>query len=156
MATVLRSLADDDLDRLFAWENDERAVEMAAFTRTDSSDRRSFDAHYERIRHDPGVTIRAIDDDGVLVGMVASFPSEVGREVTYWIDPGQWGRGLASAALRVFLDVEPTRPLFARVAEHNAGSAKVLQRAGFVQVGAERSWADGLGREVGETVHRLD
>jgi hypothetical protein len=41
------------------------------------------------------------------------------------------------------------------VAEHNAGSAKV-RRAGFVQVGAERSWAEGLGREVGETVHRLD
>ena len=88
--------------------------------------------------------------------MIGSFPSEVGREVTFWIDPGQWGHGLASAALRSFLDVEPTRPLFARVAEDNAGSAKVLRRAGFVQVGAERSWAEGLGREVGETVHRLD
>ncbi len=64
VATVLRPLADDDLDWLFAWENDERAVEMAAFTRPDASDRRSFDAHYERVRHDPGVTIRAIDDDG--------------------------------------------------------------------------------------------
>jgi hypothetical protein len=32
----------------------------------------------------------------------------------------------------------------------------VLRRAGFVQVGAERSWGEGLGREVGETVHRLD
>jgi hypothetical protein len=42
------------------------------------------------------------------------------------------------------------------VAEHNAGSAKVLRRARFVQLGAERSWAEGLGREVGETVHRLD
>jgi RimJ/RimL family protein N-acetyltransferase len=69
--------------------------------------------------------------------------------VTFWIDPGQWGRGLASAALRSSLDVEPTRPLFARVAEHNVGSAKVLRRGGFVQVGSERSWAEGLGREVG-------
>ena len=76
--------------------------------------------------------------------------------MTCWIDPGQWGRGLASAALLALLDIEPTRPLFARVAEHNVGSAKVLRRAGFVQVGAERSWAEGLGREVGETVHRLD
>ena len=156
MATVLRPLADDDLDRLFVWENDDRAVKMAAFTRADSSDRRSFDAHYHRIRDNPECTVYAVDDDGVLVGTVGSFPSEVGREVTYWIDPGQWGRGLASAALRSFLDVEPTRPLFARVAEHNAGSAKVLRRAGFVQVGAERSWAEGLGREVGVTVHRLD
>jgi hypothetical protein len=66
------------------------------------------------------------------------------------------GRRLASAALRSFLDVEPNRPLFTRVAEDNAGSVKVLRRAGFVQVGTERSWAEGLGREVGETVHRLD
>jgi RimJ/RimL family protein N-acetyltransferase len=156
MATVLRPLAEDDLDRLFVWENDDRAVKMAAFTRADSSDRRSFDAHYHRIRDNPDCTVCAIDDGGVLVEMVGSFPSEVGREVTFWIDPGQWGRGLASAALRSFLDVESTRPLFARVAEHNAGSAKVLRRAGFVQVDAERSWAEGLGREVGETVHRLD
>jgi RimJ/RimL family protein N-acetyltransferase len=156
VAIVLRPLADDDLDRLFVWENDDRAVKMAAFTRADSSDRRSFDDHYHRIRDNPDCTVRAVDDDGVLVGVIGSFSSEVGREVTYWIDPGQWGRGLASAALRSFLDIEPTRPLFARVAEHNVGSAKVLRRAGFVQVGAERSWAEGLGREVGETVHRLD
>jgi RimJ/RimL family protein N-acetyltransferase len=159
VAIVLRPLADDDLDRMFVWENDERAVEMAAFTRADSSDRRSFDAHYHRIEDDPDCTVLAVDDDGVLVGTIGSFSSEVGevgREVTFWIDPGQWGRGLASAALRSFLDAEPTRPLFARVAEHNVGSATVLRRAGFVQVGAERGWAEGLGREVGETVHRLD
>ena len=144
MAIVLRHLADDDLYLLFVWENDDRAVKMAAFTRADSSDRWSFDHHYHRIRGNPDCTVRAVDDDGVLVGVIGSFSSEVGREVTYWIDPGQWGRGLAFAALRS-LDVEPTRPLFARVAERNVGSAKVLRRAGFVQVGAERSWAEGLG-----------
>jgi hypothetical protein len=46
VATVLRPLAGDDLDRLFVWENDDRAVRMAAFTRADSSDRRSFDAYH--------------------------------------------------------------------------------------------------------------
>ena len=103
MATVLRPLGDDDLDRLFVWENDDRAVKMAAFTRADSSDRRSFDAHYHRTRDNPECTVYAVDDDGVFVGTVGSFPSEVGREVTYWIDPEQWGRGLASAALRSLL-----------------------------------------------------
>jgi len=56
VAIVLRPLADDELDRMFVWENDERAVEMAAFTRADSSDRRSFDAHYHRIEDDPDCT----------------------------------------------------------------------------------------------------
>lgn len=95
MAIVLRSLADDDLDRLFVWENDDRAVKTAAFTRADSSDRWSFEDHYHRIRGNPDCTVRAVDDDGVLVGVIGSSSSEVGREVTYWIDPGQWGRGLA-------------------------------------------------------------
>jgi hypothetical protein len=53
MAITLRTLADSDLDTLFVWESDPRAVQMAAFTRADPSDRTAFDAHYERIRNDP-------------------------------------------------------------------------------------------------------
>jgi len=77
------------------------------------------------------------------------------REVTYWIDPSRWGRGFASAALEAFLQVELTRPLFARVAEHNIGSAKVLTRAGLVQIGCETSYADGVGRDIVEHIYRL-
>jgi hypothetical protein len=37
-----------DLDALFIWESDPRAVQMAAFTRANPSDRSAFDARYER------------------------------------------------------------------------------------------------------------
>jgi RimJ/RimL family protein N-acetyltransferase len=77
------------------------------------------------------------------------------REVSYWIDSSRWGEGLASAALVALLRIEPTRPLFARVAEHNIGSAVVVERAGFTRVGSERSFADGVGREVVEFIYRL-
>jgi len=83
---------------------------MAAFTRTDPSNRAAFDVHYQRIRNDPTVTLRAVDDDKGLVGRVASFMIEGAREVSYWIDPARWGEGLASAALGKFLRVEATRP----------------------------------------------
>jgi len=128
---------------------------MAAFTRADPSDRAAFDVHYHRIRNDPTVTLRAVDDDNGLAGTVASFMMEGAREVSYWIDPARWGEGLASAALGEFLRVEATRPLLARVAQHNIGSAKVLARSGFVQIGAETSYADGLGREVVEHIYQL-
>lgn len=82
MAITLRTLADSDLDILFVWESDPRAVQMAAFTRADPSDRAAFDAHYERIRNDPSCTLRAIDDDGEFVGTVGSFTMEGEREVT--------------------------------------------------------------------------
>ena len=99
--------------------------------------------------------MRAVDDDNGLVGTVASFMMEGAREVSYWIDPARWGEGLAAAALGELLRVEATRPLLARVARHNIGSAKVLARSGFVQIGAETSYADGLGREVVEHIFQL-
>ena len=77
------------------------------------------------------------------------------RELTYWIDPSRWGQGLATQALQAFLELEATRPLFARVAEHNIGSAKVLARAGFAQIGSETAYANGVGREIVEHIYRL-
>jgi RimJ/RimL family protein N-acetyltransferase len=156
MGVRLRTLEDADLDRLFDWERDPHAVAMAAFTRADPADRAAFDEHYRRIRNDPECTLRALEVDGVLVGTIGSFTMEGEREVTYWIDPSRWGQGLASAALKAFVQVEVTRPLFARVAEHNIGSAKALVKAGFVQIASETSHADGVGRDVVERIYRLD
>lgn len=156
MAITLRTFADSDLDALFSWESDPRAVQMAAFTRANPSDRRAFDAHYERVRGNPANTLLAIDDDGEFVGTVSSFTIEGEREVSYWIAPARWGQGLASRALRAFLAIETTRPLYGRVADHNAASAKVLARAGFDEVGTDTGFAPGVGAEVVEHIYRLD
>lgn len=155
MGVRLRIVEDADLDQLFEFERDPRAVAMAAFTRADPSDRAAFDAHYQRIRSDPDKTLLGIEVDGAFAGTIGSFTQEGEREITYWIDPARWGRGLASAALEEFVQVEVTRPLFARVAEHNVGSATVLTRAGFERVGTEISYADGVGRDVVEHIYRL-
>src|SRR5205807_5539061 len=77
-------------------------------------------------------------------------------EVSYWIDPERWGQGLASRALPAFLAIEPTRPIYGRVAHHNAASAKVPARAGFVEVGSETAFAPGVGAEIVERIYRLD
>jgi RimJ/RimL family protein N-acetyltransferase len=156
MRVRLREFEDADLDQVFEWGRDPNAVAMAAFTRADPSDRAAFDRHYQRIRNDPDCTLLAIDDDGVLAGTIGSFTMEGEREITYWIDPSHWGRGTASAALDAFARIERTRPLFARAAEHNIGSAKVLARAGFVRVGLDTAHADGVGRDVVEHIYRLD
>ena len=156
MTITLRALNDDDLNALFRWESDPTAARMAAFTRPDPTDRAAFDAHYQRVLSDPENWTRAIDEDGVLVGMIASFTVEGDRELTYCVDPSRWGRGIASGAVRVFIPDEPRRPLYARAAEHNLGSRRVLERNGFVKIGEEESWADGVGKEVVEHIYRLD
>lgn len=156
MDVGLRDLEDADLDQLFEWEQDPGAIAMAAFTRANAPDRGGFDRHYERIRTNSETTLLAIEDDGVFAGTIGSFTLDGEREVTYWIDPSRWGRGIASAALRVFLKIEVTRPLFARVAAHNLGSTTVLKRAGFLRNGIETSYADGVCRDVVEHIYRLN
>ncbi len=64
-------------------------------------------------------------------GYVLSWTGETGRMVGYWIGKEYWGRGIASEALRLYLVEELQRPLLATVAEHNTGSIRVLEKAGF-------------------------
>ena len=156
MTTTLRPLAEGDLDTLFVWESDPRAVELAAFTRADPADRAAFDAHYERVRANPENTLLVIEEDGEFAGTIGSFVMFGDRDVAYWIDPARWGRGIATRALVAFLELERTRPLVGRVAEHNTGSARVLERAGFVLSGTDTGFAPGLGRDVVEHIYRLD
>lgn len=155
-AIALRPLEAADLDTVFVWESDPSAVELAAFTRAEPGDRAAFDEHYARIMARDDVRQRAITLDGELVGTIATFTIEGDRELSYWVDPAHWGQGIASAAVRLMVLDEPIRPLFARVAEYNLGSRRVLERAGFVQIGEEVSWADGVGRDVLERIYRLE
>lgn len=99
---------------------------------------------------------RTIEVDGAVAGYVASWvPEQGGREVGYWLGRAFWGRGIASAALAAFLaEEEPRRPLSALVAVHNAASRRVLERCGFVAVGAPTSAADGVMEQAFELVAR--
>jgi RimJ/RimL family protein N-acetyltransferase len=156
MATTLRPVRDEDHDALFDFQRDPDAVRMAAFTRADPDDRAAFDEHQHRVRTADGVRHRAIERDGVLVGTVAAFTIEGEREVTYWVDPSRWGEGIATDALRLLLAEEPERPVYGRVALHNKGSRRVLERCGFHVVGEDRGFAAGVGEDTDELVLRLD
>jgi RimJ/RimL family protein N-acetyltransferase len=156
MAVIgLRTLDDSDLDDLFRMMSDPAAVEMAAFTPEDPSDRTAFVAHQARVRANPEVTRRAVTSDGRLVGMIASFVRVGDTEITYWIDRPFWGLGIATEALTLFLTIIPVRPLYGRVAIDNAGSRRVLEKAGFRQVGSEISYASGRRAEIEEAILRL-
>ena len=152
----LRAVEDGDLDAFFAHLQDPVARRMAAFVGKDSGDRRAFDARWARIRSDPGVTVRTITLDGGLAGHVASFRKGGDLEVTYWVERETWGRGVASSALRLFLEFMTERPLHGRAAKDNRASIRVLEKCGFQQVGEERGFANARGEEIDEVVMRLD
>jgi RimJ/RimL family protein N-acetyltransferase len=151
----LREIEDTDLDALFEQMRDPVSVSMAAFTAKDPDDRAAFDAHMARVRSAPDVTNRVITRDGRVVGSIAGFVVDGQTEVTYWVDRSVWGQGVASRALALLLQIVPTRPLHARAASDNAGSLRVLQKAGFRITGTAVGYAHARGAEIEETLLRL-
>lgn len=152
----LRAVTDDDLDTIFDQMRDPVAVRMAAFTADDPDDRAEFDAHLRRLRTTPTIRLRAISADGVLAGTIASFEVNGDTEITYWLGRSFWGRGIATAAVGLFLETLPVRPVLARAASDNAGSLAVLRRSGFRTLGTEIAYANQRGEEIEETLLRLD
>ncbi len=151
----LRPLDDDDLDAVFEMMRDPDAVAMAAFTAEDPDDRAAFDAWIARQRAADDVTALVVTEDGGFAGTAAAFTVDGDREVSYWIARHAWGRGVATAALRLLVSHEPTRPLFARVAAHNAASVAVLSKVGFTEVSRNTDFAPGVGHDVEEIVMTL-
>lgn len=144
MDLVLRETTLDDLPILFEHQRDPIANEMAVFAARDWD---AFVAQDAKIRSDSTLIRRTVCVDDEVVGWIGCFGGPQ-REVGYWYDRAVWGRGIATAALAAFLDDVTERPLFAHVAVTNVGSAKALERCGFVEV--ERVTTD-----VEEIVYRL-
>ena len=153
---VLREIEDRDLGVLFEHARDRDAIRMAAFTSPEADDRTTFERRWTRLRSDGATTNRVIEIDDRVVGHIASFDLEDQREITYWIGREDWGRGIATGALEEFLQLETTRPLYARAASDNAASIRVLTKCGFLVVGEGREFAHGRNEETDEVVLRLD
>ena len=154
LKVTLRDVRDEDLDTFFAHQQDEVAVQMAAFVSEDPSDRGAFDQHWQKIRAHEQIVIRSIEVEDRLVGHICSFVGFGELELTYWIDRADWGRGIATAALASFLEEQTDRPIFARASKDNVGSIRVLEKCGFEHLRDERGFANARGEEIDEVVYR--
>jgi RimJ/RimL family protein N-acetyltransferase len=125
----LREVTEADLPTLFEHQLDRDAVRMAAFP---SRDREAFFAHWAKILRDEACIALAIVQDGRVVGSMMSFVRDGKQLIGYWLGKAHWGRGIASAALPLLLELVPMRPIHAYVAKHNPASLRVLQKGGFV------------------------
>ena len=151
----LRPVDDTDRDEIFEMMRDPEAVRMAAFTAGDPDDREAFNAHHTKIMLSPDISYFGIVLDDRLVGTAATFPIGEDREVTYWIERAFWGRGIASQALCLLIQADPSRPLTARAASQNTRSIAVLRKHGFIEFGRETSFAEAAGGDIEETVFIL-
>ncbi len=154
---ILREIIPTDLPVFFDIQRDPVAHYMAAFTPRDPNDRGTFDSHWARIMADDTVINRTILADGVVVGSVASFIMFGEREVGYSIDKAYWGKGITTAALKLFLEeVVTERPLHAHAAKDNFGSLRVLEKCGFRIIRYDMGFAEARGKEIEEAVLVLE
>ncbi|MPY34996.1 GNAT family N-acetyltransferase [Streptomyces adustus] len=153
MEVALRKVHDSDLAVFFRQMNDPESLRMAAFTPEDPADRDGFDAKWRRIRDRE--LVRTVLADGDVVGTASVYGEPGEREVTYWVDRAYWGRGIATAALRLLLAEVSERPLYARAAADNEGSLRVLRKCGFRDSARASGFAHARGEEIAEIVLTL-
>jgi predicted kinase/RimJ/RimL family protein N-acetyltransferase len=132
-AVTLREVRDEDLGVLYENQADPQSGAMAG---VEPRDRDTFLAHQEQVAADPEALQRVIVlPDGEVAGDIAAWRTEDGvREIGYRIGSRHWGRGIATAALTVFLAEFGERPLYAHVLKTNAASIRVLEKCGFAQL----------------------
>lgn len=152
----LRPTEIADLDTLFEFQLDEEGAFLAAFIPKDPSDKTAYLNKFNKLLNDPSVNNQTILIDNIIVGSIAKFLMEGNAEITYWLDKKIWRKGIATMALKKFLEIETIRPIFGRVAFDNFGSQKVLEKCGFVKIGTDKGFANARQTEIEEFVYKVD
>ena len=151
----LTKTTQEDLETLFIFQTDKEGGYLAAFMPKDPTDKSAYIDKYTKLLNDPTVNNQTITFDNTIVGSIAKFVMEGNTEITYWIDRKFWGKGIATTALKDFLILEQTRPIFGRVAFDNFGSQKVLVKCSFVKIGTDKGFANARQAEIEEYIYKL-
>ena len=151
----LRRTEKSDLELFFQFQLDKQANYLAAFTSKDPTDKEAYFEKFIKHLNDPTINMQTILVDEIIAGSIAKFEMEGDTEITYWIDRKFWGKGIATTALKNFLTIENTRPVFGRVAFDNLGSQKVLEKCGFVKIGTDKGFANARQTEIEEFIYKL-
>ena len=151
----LRQSENSDLAFFFQFQLDKEAIYLAAFTPKDPTNKAAYLEKYTKHLNDPTINMQTILVDETIAGSIAKFVMEGDTEITYWLDRNFWGKGIATTALKNFLTIENTRPMFGRVAFDNIGSQKVLEKCGFIKIGTDKGFANARQTEIVEFIYRL-
>jgi RimJ/RimL family protein N-acetyltransferase len=135
--TVSLRPVDPAAGDLEVFYRDQADVEAAAMVPFESRTRDEHMEHWRRIMANPDGIARTIELDGQVAGNLVSWHDGGLRLVGYWIGRRFWGRGVATAALALFVRELAGRPLHAYVAVLNKGSIRVLEKNGFVLADAQ-------------------
>ena len=151
-ALTLRDATAADIPALYKFQSDPEANRLAGFVPRSRPD---FVKHWRKILKDGSSEKKMILLGGKVAGYLVCFiRHRPDREVGYWIGREHWGKGVATRALKTYLKEYKFRPLFARVAKHNAASLRVVKKNGFVITGEDK-FSNATGERYEEFVLKL-
>lgn len=157
MKVELRKTQLSDLNILFEFQADDEAGYMAAFVNPNSwKDREAYIAKWEKFLTDDSINSWTILYNGAVAGSVGTWIMDGEPQITYGVDKVLWGQGIATKAVKLFLNKAATRPLYGRAAADNIRSIKMLEKAGFKKIGTDRAFAAARNEEIEEVIFRLD
>ena len=151
----LRSSIEADLETFFLHQTDEEANYLAAFTPKNPHDKQAYLEKWKKLMQDSAVNMQTILVANEVVGCVVKFVMEGDAEITYALGKECWGKGIATQAVKQFLEDERTRPIYGRVAYDNFGSQRVLEKVGFERIGKDIGFANARGKEIEEFIYKL-
>ncbi|MGV8138600.1 MAG: GNAT family N-acetyltransferase [Mangrovibacterium sp.] len=152
---ILRKTGISDLEFFFVFQLDREANYLAAFTPKDPADKTAYLEKYTNLLNIRTVNMQTIMVDKIIAGSISKFEMEGEAEITYWIDKKFWGKGVATTALKKFLSIENSRPIFGRVVFDNFASQKVLEKCGFIKIGKDKGFANARHTEIEEYIYKL-
>lgn len=128
---VLRALTAEDLDDLSRIVGNYDVAKWFASVPHPFTEQHAH-AFLQDVQQGKRGTVWAIDHQGRFVGLIS-----IGAELGYWCCPSVWGKGLmteaANAAVSAYFTQTDAAEILANYFEGNAGSARVLEKAGFVE-----------------------
>ena len=144
---TLRRPRLSDLDAIFAYASDpDVTFHMDWSTHTNIAQSRAFLEYCDAAWADGSEATWAITlgDDDRLIGVIAVRPRGHKADFGYALVREYWGRGIATEAARAVVDEVFRLPgvmrVWATCSLENAGSRRVLEKAGLEQEGVLRAW----------------
>jgi len=153
---ILKTTTIEDLETLFHFQKEEASNHMAAFTAEDPNDKEAYMTKWCKIVENPEVTMQSIWSENAIIGSVLHFTYEGETNVSYIIDNNHWGKGIATAALKQFIQKSSIQVFYARVAFDNIGSQKVLEKNNFERISVEKGFANARKKVIEEFVYKLE
>jgi RimJ/RimL family protein N-acetyltransferase len=151
----LSKTTEEDLNALFIFQLEPEANFMAAFTPKNPNDSDAYFEKWKRVLNDPNNNMWTIKRDEQIVGSVLKFVMGGNNEISYWIDKKFWGQGIATAAVKIFLNTQEVSPIWGHTAFDNLGSQRVLEKCGFVKIGTDKGFANARQAEIEEFIYKL-